>query len=149
MLIAALLIARLFPQTPTGRWLHWLLVDEPMRIVSRLTMRDVVLAIVVVLAFQAFAVTFTMDLALIAAVDTTAYLEVATAVWSAAALAKARIAWAAVRSAGAATRRRAGTATRLAVQSIRRVRHRTTIELRKALVPPEEDRRRMGALARA
>lgn len=152
-LIAALLIAWLYPETPTGRWLHRLFVEKPMRLASKLTLRNFVLAALFVLAFQAFAMTLTIVMALIAAIAAiaaTAYLEFATAIWSAAALSKARSAWTAMRSFSVAASRRTNAAVQRVSQIIPRTRSRVLRVVRKTLPTlGDEDRRSWARLAYA
>lgn len=140
LLIAAMLVARFFPETPIGQWMHWLLVDEPVRLAARLTLRDVVLAVVLVFAFQAFAMTATIDLALIAAVDTTVYLEAATAVWSAAALSKAGLVRDRTRAAVTRTLDGFRRLQRSGSWMLRRSQRRAVKILRRCRVDPEDDR---------
>lgn len=94
-LFALMLIARLFPDTPSGQWLHRALVDEPLRLTAKLTGRDVLLCLVVLVACQGLALTMSADLALMMAADLSIYLEAMAGVWIAAGALRTRAAWAA------------------------------------------------------
>lgn len=143
-MVVALLWARLFPDLPSGQWLHGMLVEEPLRLASKLTFRDIVLCVILVVAFQAFAMTATIDLALIAAVDTTAYVEVAAAVWSAAAVAKARVLRATLQGNLIKVRDRFSSVVRAGVKRCRRTRRHLAATFRKRAPADKDEDQRSG-----
>ncbi|MEI9985239.1 MAG: hypothetical protein WDN69_19840 [Aliidongia sp.] len=82
LLGATIAVMVLFPETPTAKFLSRVLIEEPARKLSELTWSKVVFGLVVCLAFVVFAyATVPLDLALFAAGDTAAYLEILTALW--------------------------------------------------------------------
>ena len=106
LLGAAIAVMILFPETPTARLLNRILIEEPTRKLSKLTWSKLVFGLVLGLLFVAFAyATMPLDLALFAAGDTAAYLEILTALWFVAANLRVR-----------STLRRIGSAARRAAQ---------------------------------
>ena len=75
-LAAVLLIAKLFPQTPSGKLINRLLVEAPARWLADASPGTMALSVVTcsILLLLSFSLPF--DLALLAAVDITGYLEI-------------------------------------------------------------------------
>jgi len=106
LLGATIAMMILFPETPAAKLLNRILIEEPARKLSELTWSKIVFGLVLCLAFVAFAyATVPLDLALFAAGDTAAYLEILTALWFVAANLRLR-----------ATLRRIGSEARRAAQ---------------------------------
>lgn len=98
-LVAAVLAAKLFPDTPTGAWLHRLLVEAPARWCASLRLRHVLFLVAAVgLAFSLGPVGSSPEVLLLAA-DMSVYLDALLAVAAVAALMGSRAAWTAVRAA--------------------------------------------------
>jgi hypothetical protein len=88
----AILIARLFPATPTGRWLHLHLVELPLRYASAVETKHLVFVLIGLFAWQAFAVAAPLDLALVAAWDLAIYVDAVACVSAAALIARGKAA---------------------------------------------------------
>ena len=105
LLGATIVMMILFPETPAAKLLNRILIEEPARKLSELTWSKIVFGLVLCLAFVAFAyATVPLDIALFAAGDTAAYLEILTALWIVAANLRLR---ATLRRIGAEARRAA------------------------------------------
>ena len=79
LLLCAMAVIRLCPQAPLGRLLRRVLVEAPARILNRLTPREVLVGLVVLVAAMAFAAVFPAELAMLAAIDVATYVEVLSA----------------------------------------------------------------------
>jgi hypothetical protein len=75
LFLLAVLIAKSFPATPTGRWLHLYLVEVPLQSASRLETKHLVFVLIGLFAWQAFALAVPIDLALVAAWDLAIYVD--------------------------------------------------------------------------
>jgi hypothetical protein len=82
ILVLALLAARLFPETPTGRWLNHIMVDLPVIWMSRVERKHVIFLVVVLFAIQGLVAVAPLDMALVAAWDASAYIDLVFAVWT-------------------------------------------------------------------
>jgi hypothetical protein len=89
----AVLIAKLFPETPIGRALHSCLVEEPSRLAARVERKHLIYLALLLLAGQAMAAVVSFDLALLAAWDISIYLDLTLAVWTIAAVARGKVTW--------------------------------------------------------
>lgn len=94
-LAVAILIARLFPETPTGKWLHVHFVEIPLRAASGVERKYVIFALLVLIAGPTIAAAAPVDLALIYALDVSLYIDAVIVVGTAAAFSRCRSAWAA------------------------------------------------------
>lgn len=92
LLALATLLMRLFPQTPTARWLHLHMVELPLAALGNLQRKHVLFLILAVAAAQPLMMMGAADLAVVIAWDMTLYVDAAIAVYAAAALARARAA---------------------------------------------------------
>lgn len=97
-LLMAMLIAKLFPDTPIGRLLHLYLVELPLQLGSKIERKHVILALILLVGGQAFILAAPLDLALIYAVDLALYIDALAAVSAAAALGWAKSAWAGLKA---------------------------------------------------
>jgi hypothetical protein len=98
LLAGAMLIAKLFPETQAGRWLHRHLVELPLRTVEKLERRHLFYIAVLLVAGQGLALVGTADLAMVAAWDASLYLDIMAAAWTVAAVTRWKTAWAFLRS---------------------------------------------------
>ena len=91
LLVAILGIALVHPRTPLGALARLWLVERPAEALSRLTWRQVLLLVVLVVCVAAFAqAAMPADLAAAAAADAVTYLELVAATWLVAANRNAR-----------------------------------------------------------
>ncbi|MDQ3144554.1 MAG: hypothetical protein M3Q57_06705 [Pseudomonadota bacterium] len=90
----AILIARLFPTTPTGRWLHLTLVEIPVDWLSRVERKHVIFLLIMLLAGPSLALALPVELALLYAFDLSVYLDVVVAVGTLGAASRAKLVWA-------------------------------------------------------
>jgi hypothetical protein len=102
MMVAAIVVMRLFPETPTARFLHRWLAEKPAAWLARIERKHVIFLVlaallVVVLRDAVPMVAGASDLALFAMWDASVYLDVVMAAWTIAALARGRSGWAVVR----------------------------------------------------
>jgi hypothetical protein len=102
LMVLAIAVTRLFPETPTGRFLHRWLAEKPAAWLARIERRHVIFLVlaallVVVLREAVPMVAGASDLALFAMWDASVYLDVVMAAWTIAALARGRSGWAVVR----------------------------------------------------
>jgi len=102
MMVAAIAVMRLFPETPTARFLHRWLAEKPAAWLARIERKHVIFLVlaallVVVLRDAVPMVAGASDLALFAMWDASVYLDVVMAAWTIAALARGRSGWALVR----------------------------------------------------
>jgi hypothetical protein len=122
-IMAATAFANLFPETPTGRILHRMLVEAPARWLSELNPRRLLVAaltvaVLILLLTYIAPLGVPFDLAISAAFDTTAYLEIMATLAASAVLLRSRAAWLTLRTRVARLWRR------VAVTQIRRLRSR-------------------------
>jgi hypothetical protein len=80
LLLAAMAVVWLCPQTPLGRLLRRLLVEAPARMLNRLTPRKALFAIVAFVALAVLTAALPAELAMLAAVDVATYIEVLSAI---------------------------------------------------------------------
>ena len=97
ILALAMLIIKLFPETPTARVLMLYLVELPMRAAQKLERRHIILLAVVICAGQSLVLLGSAELALAYALDMSAYYDLLIVAWTAAAATRAKAAWIAVR----------------------------------------------------
>lgn len=95
----ALLIAKLFPTTPSGRWLHLTLVETPVVWLSRVERKHVIFMLILLFAGQALAMAAPLELVLIYAFDVSVYLDVVVAVGTFSAANRAKLAWTTLKAA--------------------------------------------------
>lgn len=102
LMLAAIAVTRLFPETATGRFLHCWLAEKPAAWLATIERKHVIFLVlaallVVVLREAVPMVAGAGDLALFAMWDASVYLDVVMAAWTIAAVARGRSGWAAVR----------------------------------------------------
>ncbi|MDB5710907.1 MAG: putative rane protein [Sphingomonas bacterium] len=102
LMLAAIAVTRLFPDTGTGRFLHRWLAEKPAAWLATIERKHVIFLalaalLVVVLREAVPMVAGAGDLALFAMWDASVYLDVVMAAWTIAALARGRSGWAVVR----------------------------------------------------
>lgn len=117
MLGAAMLLMRLFPETPTAQRLHLYLVEVPIALAAKAERRHLILIVVLLFAGQMLATMGAADLALSYAFDLSLYFDVAITAAGAAAMLRMKGAVGAARQAIARPMRllRAARARRIAV----------------------------------
>ena len=111
--VAAVFVAMVSRDTPVGAWLQSALIEAPAAWLSGLTVRQVVLAVLLVVALGALLPAMPVELAFAAAGDMAGYMELVTVLAAAAAAVRSRALWREARSA-------AGGLLRSAVQRVRR-----------------------------
>lgn len=94
----AIFVARLFPETPAGKWLHLNLAELPLRWACGLERKYVIFALLIVIAGPALTAAAPLELALIYALDLSLYIDVVVAVGTAAALTGCKTAWTAIKA---------------------------------------------------
>lgn len=106
MLIVAMAIMKLWPQTPTSRWLHRALVEIPLELAAKVERKHLIFVAILLTGMLALAMMGPLDLALVGMWDLAVYLDVATAVLTITAVARGRSAWLLIRAwaAGMTTR---------------------------------------------
>ena len=102
LMVLAIAVTRLFPDTATGRFLHRWLAEKPAVWLATIERKHVIFLVlaallVVVLREAVPMVAGASDLALFAMWDASVYLDVVMAAWTIAALARGRSGWAVVR----------------------------------------------------
>jgi len=148
---AILAVAWLLPETSLGRLLRRLLVEAPGRALGRLTPARAVFGLLVIVALAAFVQFAKTDglmmvaqaipegVAWFAAFDVATYIDVIALVWLVAATVRLRVAWRALRSAGA----RIGQWVLEAVSALTgRYRHgagRREVRSRRSATPPPQN----------
>lgn len=136
-LIAVMLFAS---DTPIARWLHRHGVEEALVLVERLERKHILFILIGLISIQAFAMTLPADLAVMAAWDVTAYVDLVIAGWALSAFARVRSmkAWVAATLRGALLRRHR--------RRVRARRVRRPVERR---APANDDDPALPAIARA
>lgn len=99
MIALAMLVMRLFPDTPTGRFLHRWLAEKPVAWIAGVKRKQIIfvlltVAVVLTLREAAPMLAGTSELALFGIWDASVYLDVVMAVWTLAALSRGRAGWA-------------------------------------------------------
>lgn len=103
MMVAAIAVMRLFPETPTARFLHRWLAEKPAAWIDAIRRKHVIfllltIGMVLVLREAAPMLAGSSELALFGLWDASVYLDVVLAAWTIAALGRGRIGWTAVRA---------------------------------------------------
>jgi len=98
MLIVAMAIMKMWPQTPTSRWLHRMLVEIPLELVVRVERKHLIFVAILLTGTLALTMMGPLDMALVGMWDIAVYLDVATAVLTITAVARGRSAWLLIRS---------------------------------------------------
>ncbi len=93
-----ILIAKLFPETPAGAWLHRHLVDHPLEMISKVELKHIIFLLVGVFFIQSFAMIAPMDFAIVAAWDFTIYIEAVIATSTLSIVTRSRVAWSAFKT---------------------------------------------------
>jgi hypothetical protein len=94
----AVAIARLYPETPIGRFLHAFLVDLPLRAAARVERKHLLYIAILLVAGQVLAMAVPLDLAFLAAWDFSIYVDLMLAAWTVATVARGKAAWSFARS---------------------------------------------------
>ena len=141
VMVLAIAVTRLFPDTATGRFLHRWLAEKPAAWLATIERKHVIFlvlaALLVVVLREAVPMIGAADMALFAMWDASVYLDVVMAAWTIAALSRGRSGWAVVRlKLGAMPGRRARTGAR------RRARR-----ARPQVRPPANDDEGLGRVA--
>ncbi len=102
MMVAAIAVMRLFPETPTARFLHRWLAEKPAAWIDAIRRKHLIfllltIGMVLVLREAAPMLAGSSELALFGLWDASIYLDVVMAAWTIAALARRRSGWAVVR----------------------------------------------------
>ncbi|MES2043861.1 MAG: hypothetical protein V4475_08275 [Pseudomonadota bacterium] len=102
MMVAAIAVMRLFPETPTARFLHRWLAEKPAAWIDAVRRKHLIFLLltigtVLVLREAAPMLAGSSELALFGIWDASVYLDVAMAAWTIAALARGRSGWAVLR----------------------------------------------------
>lgn len=103
MMMAAIAVMRLFPETPVARFLHFWLAEKTAAWIDGIRRKHVIfvlltIGMVLVLREAAPMLAGTSELALFGIWDASVYLDVAIAAWTIAALGRGRVGWAVVRA---------------------------------------------------
>lgn len=103
LMVLAIAVARLFPDTATGRFLHRWLAEKPAAWIDRIQRKHVIFLLltvgaVLLLREAAPMLASTGDLALFGIWDASVYLDVVLAAWTIAALGRGRIGWTVTRA---------------------------------------------------
>lgn len=77
LLALIILFARLFPETPFGRGLHFYFVEMPLRISHRIERRHLILLVILLCSGQMLAMMGSVELAMAYAVDLSIYFDAA------------------------------------------------------------------------
>ena len=113
MLILAMGIMKLWPQTPTAIWLNRVLVDLPIRFIAKIERKHLFFAALAIICMMMITTLGPLDLAVYGMWDVAVYLDVVTAAIAVAAVARSRSvllvvkAWVAARVVGRRPRSRA------------------------------------------
>lgn len=89
----AILIAKLFPATPAGRWLHLMLVETPLAWASRIERKQIIFVLILLFAGHSLLMAAPLEFALIYAFDLSVYLDAVVAVGTLSVANRARLAW--------------------------------------------------------
>ena len=103
LMVLAIAVARLFPDTATGRFLHRWLAEKPAAWIEGIQRKHVIfllltISAVVLLREAAPMLASTGELALFGIWDASVYLDVVLAAWTIAALGRGRIGWRVMRA---------------------------------------------------
>ena len=98
LLAAAMLVMKLFPETPFARLLHLYLVELPIKLARRIKRTDVILVVIILCAGQTLALAGSFELAMAYAVDLSIYADAVVATYLAALSVRLKNAWWATRS---------------------------------------------------
>jgi len=85
-----LMMAKFWPETRTGQWLHRMLVEEVLAMAARIERKHLVFLVIGLFAMQSFAMVMTADMAVLAALDLASYVDVVLTAWTVAALARVK-----------------------------------------------------------
>ena len=102
LMVLAIAVTRLFPDTATGRFLHRWLAEKPAVWLATIERKHVIFLVLAALLVVVLREALPMaggasELAVFAAWDASVYLDVVMAVWTVAALTRGRSGWAVVR----------------------------------------------------
>lgn len=97
-LALAIVVVRLFPETPLARALHLYLVELPLEMARRIERKHIILLVIVLCAGQTLALAGSVELGLAYAAEMAAYYDALLAASLAAAAARVRGAWLAART---------------------------------------------------
>lgn len=98
LLLLAMLIMKLWPETSTAQWLHRHLIERPMDMAGRVKRRHIIFLIIGFAVMYSFAQIGAPHLGVVAAIDVSAYVDVMVTVWTVAALTRTRGGWTALRT---------------------------------------------------
>jgi len=88
--LIVLMLAKFWPETRTGQWLHRTLVEEPLAMAARVERKHLIFLVIGLFAMQSFAMVMSADMAMLAALDLASYVDAALTVWTVAALARVK-----------------------------------------------------------
>jgi hypothetical protein len=135
-LLLAMLVMKAWPETRAARWLHVILVEQPISAAERFERRHLILLVVGLVMLQAVAMIGSAELATLMAIDISTYVDAMITVWTVAALTRVRGGWAALRA-------------RIALPGRRSPRARRSASTRPARKIPSNDDERHGDFAPA
>jgi len=96
--LMAMLVMKLWPETPAGRWLHECLVERPVELASKIKRRHIIFLIIGLAVMYAFAEIGMPHLGVVMALDVSAYVDILITAMTVAAVARTRGGWAALRA---------------------------------------------------
>jgi|GEM_PF-995662 len=93
LLIFAAILIRFFPKTPSGAFMHRCFVEFPAKVIEKTERKHIIFLIFGLLMIQGFASVVSIDLAILAALDTSLYIDVMISVGVTATAVRAKSAW--------------------------------------------------------
>jgi hypothetical protein len=132
LMVLAIAVTRLFPDTATGRFLHRWLAEKPAAWIDRIERKQIIFLLLAVgaaliLREAAPMLAGTSELALLGLWDASVYLDVVMAVWTLGALSRGRAGWAVVRQRLVSAVRRGRPATAARPRAVRSRSQRTVV----------------------
>ena len=98
LIAMAMLVMKRWPETSSARWLHRIMVVQPLATAARFERRHLILLVVGLVMLQVVAVIGSVELTTLMAIDISVYLDAMITVWTVAALTRVRGGWTTVRT---------------------------------------------------
>lgn len=93
LLIFAAILIRFFPKTPSGALMHKCFVEFPANVIEKTERKHIIFLIFGLLMIQGFASVVSIDLAILAALDASLYIDVMISVGVTATVFRSKSAW--------------------------------------------------------
>lgn len=97
ILTFAAILIRFFPKTRSGIFMHHYLVELPARVISKTERKHIIFMVLGLLMIQGFASVASIDLAILAALDASLYIDIMISVGVTAAVTRTKSVWAYVK----------------------------------------------------